>query len=411
MDPLDAAAFDRVLDRRLEVDVARPLAVALSGGGDSAALLALTLDWARPRGRPVLALIVDHRLHPDSAGWSRSAADLATGLGAAVRVRVWPGDKPATGLPAAARRARHAALAEAARAAGARVILLGHTLDDHWETETMRAQGAPVGRLWQWAPSPAWPEGRGVFLLRPLLRTLRSTLRDRLRARGLPWHEDPANADLRFARVRVRAALAPLSPRAPPPWTMFDRAPCPGLSTLDFAHDGRILAMRADDPGQAWAKRLVRAALDAASGRDRPVRRDRLEALVARLHDPGRAPWTATLGGARIVAALHEIGFGRDPGRAGLAALAVAPGATVVWDGRFEIDVDAPGEIRALAGRAAALSRADRAALRDSPAWVRPTLPLFLGASGAPALPRSRPLAPDRVRAALGAIQHESDLA
>src|SRR4051812_3221907 len=57
------------LDRRLGANASAPLAVGFSGGGDSLALLILTLDWARAHGRSVLALTVDHRLNPASAAW------------------------------------------------------------------------------------------------------------------------------------------------------------------------------------------------------------------------------------------------------------------------------------------------------------------------------------------------------
>jgi 3'-phosphoadenosine 5'-phosphosulfate sulfotransferase (PAPS reductase)/FAD synthetase len=48
----DLPTFTAALDRRLRPDAAAPLAVGFSGGGDSLALLILTLDWARAHGRP-----------------------------------------------------------------------------------------------------------------------------------------------------------------------------------------------------------------------------------------------------------------------------------------------------------------------------------------------------------------------
>jgi len=190
------------LDARLCRNVDAPLAVALSGGGDSAALLALVAEWARANGRRVLALTVDHGLNPHSRDWSRRCAAQARAQGADWAELRWTDEKPSTGLPAAARAARHALLADAARQAGARVILMGHTADDVAESDLIRAEGTPIGRLREWAPSPAWPEGRGLMLLRPLLG---EALRDLLRTRRLDWIEDPANADERYARARIRS--------------------------------------------------------------------------------------------------------------------------------------------------------------------------------------------------------------
>jgi tRNA(Ile)-lysidine synthase len=149
----------RSMDARLRTDTPAPLAVALSGGGDSVALLALAAQWARRHDRRVLALTVDHGLQPESAAWSQYAADTARRSGAEHRVLPWLGDKPTAGLSAAARRARHALLAQAAREAGASVILMGHTADDRLEGDQMRAQGTPLGELRVWSPSPVWPEG------------------------------------------------------------------------------------------------------------------------------------------------------------------------------------------------------------------------------------------------------------
>ena len=136
------------LDRRLDRASAAPLAVGFSGGGDSLFLLKAVLDL----GRPVLALVVDHQLQPDSVRWTADAVAKARALGAEARALVWSGDKPATGLPAAARRARHALLANAAREAGARVLLLGHTASDLAEGAAMRAQGSTVSDPREWAP-------------------------------------------------------------------------------------------------------------------------------------------------------------------------------------------------------------------------------------------------------------------
>ena len=83
---------------------------------------------------------------------------------------------------------------------------MGHTASDLAEAAAMRAEGSTTPSPREWAPSPAWPEGRGVFLLRPMLHLARGEIRAWLAARGQTWIEDPANADLfvevaRYQRV------------------------------------------------------------------------------------------------------------------------------------------------------------------------------------------------------------------
>lgn len=403
------AEVSAALDRRLDPDSAAPLAVGFSGGGDSLALLILTLEWARRHGRPVLSLTVDHQLQPDSAFWTQEAVQKAAALGARSLALAWTGPKPATGLSAAARRARHALLAEAARAAGARVLLLGHTADDRLEAAAMRAEGSTVSDPRIWAPSPVWPQGRDVFLLRPLLGQRRAGLRAWLTERGQTWLDDPANEDPGSTRARARRALAPTAtPATAPPEPAkphFEGDPLGGLAL----------------PRAAAAAHVAAACLCAA-GTERPPRGERLQRLVARLRS-GEA-FTATLAGARIEAEADSVRFLRDAGeskRGGLGDLALAAGQTGVWDGRFEIVAGtSPVTVRALKGLAADLPEPQRKALRSVSPASRPALPVLALPSGEVTCPvlggpafagdpdvRIRALVLDRFRAATGLIDQE----
>jgi tRNA(Ile)-lysidine synthase len=367
-------------DRRLDPGARAPLAVGFSGGGDSLALLLAARAWADEAGRALIVLTVDHGLQPASAGWTDAAGALAARLGLGFRPLAWTGPKPAHGLPAAARAARHRLLAAAAREAGACVLLLGHTADDVLESERMRQAGSSVGTPREWSPSPAWPEGRGVFLLRPLLGLRRQALRRRLGGCGLAWIEDPANEDAAFARARARAALAD----APDP-----RPPAGGAGPIPadaFAADGfglvRLDRARLRRLPDSLARRLLSAACVSAGGGDRLPRRGRVSALLERLRGPGEL--TATLAGARLEAA-GEVLICRDPGRQETCPQGLAGASAQVWDGRFE--VSRPAELRPLRGQGSRLSAAEAGRLRRLPAMVRPTLPAVRGAHGSVTCP------------------------
>lgn len=401
------ARVHAALDARLERDAAHPVAVALSGGGDSMALLALAADWASSRGRRLLALTVDHGLSLDSAAWSRMARRAAERLGADWRGLAWSGDKPATGLTAAARRARHALIAAAARAAGARVILFAHTADDRAETALLQAEGSTLGTLRPWSPSPAWPEGRGLMLFRPLLDEGRGDLRDYLGMRGLDWFEDPANQDLIFGRSRARAYLArggarPLLFRAGETAARLPMVSSTGCVSLTRAVDHRTLAI----------------AMVCAGGGDIPPRGERVDRLIGRLR--AGEDFTAVLRGARIktdgatVTVMREAGeFARRP----LPPQPLPTGVRAVWDGRFEIEADAPGwSVVPAAGRLGALSSRDRAALNALPPAARGTVPVLIrDGSAAPVLAwrkgKARGLVGQRLALALDQTTHEGDLA
>ncbi len=136
-------------------------------------------------------------------------ADLGLSPALSVRVAVaGPGGADGyQGPEAAARSARYAALAAAARRAGAAPggvwIMLGHTLDDQAETVLLGlARGSGARSLAGMSPQA----GR---YLRPLLRIRRAQTAAACTALGLPPWDDPHNCDPAFTRVRVRRELMP----------------------------------------------------------------------------------------------------------------------------------------------------------------------------------------------------------
>ncbi|MNQ77455.1 tRNA(Ile)-lysidine synthetase [compost metagenome] len=405
------------------------------------ALLHLAADWARARGRRLLALTVDHNLNAMSADWTRFAGEAARAVGADWRALSWDDAKPGPGLTARARAARHGLIAEAARAAGARVVLLAQTADDVAEADWMRARGSTLGRVREWSPSPVWPEGRGLMLLRPLLDERREVLRDYLRARGRDWIEDPANADARFGRSRARAALRaealPLEggglgggvvaaladqvaeTRAVPPPAPQRQTPSAHPHPPPFPPRGGrelnwagVLEISRDVSASGLA-----AALLCAGGGAVPPRGEKLERLRAKL--AAGEDFAAGLAGARVEAVGESVRLMREPGemkRRPPEALTLTPGVAVVWDGRFEITATEPGwRIEAAAGRLARLSPADRRVVAGLPAAARGGLPVLVreGGSGAILAWRGgdvRALGARRLSLALGETTQEAGL-
>lgn len=408
-----AAAYD-AFERRLRRNDPRPLGVALSGGGDSLALTLMADAWARAAGRDLLVLTVDHGLQADSAGWTQACAATAARLARPFRALAWTGEKPTAGLPAAARSARHRLLADAARMAGARVILMGHTADDVAEAALMREAGASTPGPREWGPSPVWPAGRDLFILRPLLGVRRADLRAWLAARGETWIDDPANADLRFARSRARARLdhAPIpEPTDPPASPLLAQVrEAAGLLAVE-----RAVVQAAES---AEVRRLAALACVCAGGGDRRPATARIDRLVDALRAAG--PFVATLAGARTEAD-EMVRIFREPGeagRGGLRPLALPPGQEVVWDGRFAAAAAREGlTLRALGGLASRLPPDQQEALRDLPPAARRSLPAVICPEGAVSCPSLTPvlevevrsLVGDRFAAAAGLVQREPD--
>lgn len=193
------AAVRRFLDTHNSADT---IAVACSGGADSLALAAATVHIGGRLGLAVHGLVVDHQLQSSSARVAQTAAQALRGLGvAAVRVLQTTVDGPG-GPEAAARRARYAALREAAPTGA--LVLLGHTLDDQAETVLLglgRGSG-PRSVAGMRELDPPWG--------RPLLGVRRTVTVAACAALDLvPW-TDPHNAEPRFRRVRLRTEVLPL---------------------------------------------------------------------------------------------------------------------------------------------------------------------------------------------------------
>ena len=390
-----------------------PIAVAFSGGGDSLALLCATIAYANRVERRVVAITVDHQLSPHSASWTELAKTSALKLGADWHGCAWTGDKPSIGLPAAARQARHTLIAEAARAAGARVILFGHTADDVIEALEMRTSDTPgLGVPKVWSPSPVWPAGRGLALFRPLLDTRREALRSALRTHGLSWIDDPANLDARFARSRARLRLAgdpgatPLSPESA------------SRDLADFA-----MAVRFSKWGEAQADPLTLSALErqdglralgslltCVSGAEQLPRPKRVARLLG---DLAREPsLTVTLAGALVIKEDRWIRVMREVGD----QRSVREGATDVFDGRFQSN--AAEDLLWLKGKMRQLDPQGRSRLRDIHPRLRPSLPVWCDHDGVVHLagdiegkgPSLRSLAKARFQLACGVAQREGDL-
>ncbi|HYN17905.1 MAG TPA: tRNA lysidine(34) synthetase TilS, partial [Actinomycetes bacterium] len=223
------------------------VAVAVSGGADSLALLHGLRALAGPRGWRLAVLTVDHGLRAGSAADAAFVADHAKALGLPARVcSLGPGDlgpHRGAGPEGAARAARYGALWPAADELGCRWLATGHTLDDQAETVLLQLlRGAGPDGL-------AGMAVRSGRLLRPLLGVRRAETRACCAAAGLAWREDPTNAGEVPLRNRVRRRLLPLLEELRPG------------ATQALA---RTAALAADE--RDWLDPLAAAALAATAG-------------------------------------------------------------------------------------------------------------------------------------------------
>ncbi|MFC3168449.1 tRNA lysidine(34) synthetase TilS [Paracoccus fontiphilus] len=199
--PGPALRIHAALDR-LAADMPA-IGVAVSGGGDSVALMHMAAEWGR--GRRIMVATVDHGLRPESAAEARQVGRAARALGLSHATLLWQRETEAGNLMANARDARLRLLAGWAQRNGLSAVLLGHTADDQAETLLMRlARGSGIDGL---ASMAEWREAFGTRWLRPMLGAGRQELRDWLRMRGIAWADDPSNENEDFDRIRIRKAI------------------------------------------------------------------------------------------------------------------------------------------------------------------------------------------------------------
>ena len=352
--PIDDHAFVGLMTRLRPFEPAPRVAVAVSGGADSMALCLLADRWARAQGGSILALTVDHRLRPESAGEVETVSSWLGQRGVDHRVLPWCEGRDGIGagsLQAAARAARYRILQAACAEAGILHLLLAHTLDDQAETVLLRlAKGSGVDGL---AAMPAIRETGKLRLLRPLLGVGKHRLQATCRQSGQHWIDDPSNLSPDFARGRLRRVSAALRAEGLSPDRLADTARRAGrarvaleaaanalLARVAAIHpEGYVTLDRArllDAPEELALRALSRCLLTVGAGRHAP-RLQRLERLYEALRsdagDGGR-----TLAGCRVLQDKSDrLLVCREPAAAETVMLprrTDAP-APVHWDGRF----------------------------------------------------------------------------
>ncbi|HAT32946.1 MAG TPA: tRNA lysidine(34) synthetase TilS [Janthinobacterium sp.] len=190
------------------------LAIALSGGLDSSALLHLAQAWARARGVALYAFHVHHGISANADAWLAHCEQACAALDVRFEARRVTLERSAkTGTEAAARKSRYAALGQLCAAHEVKLLLTAHHQDDQAETvllQLLRGSG-PAGLSGMDAANAA-PELLGnvaLVMARPLLPASRKQLAAYVAAHGIVHVDDESNDDPRFARNALRHQVMP----------------------------------------------------------------------------------------------------------------------------------------------------------------------------------------------------------
>ena len=376
------ARFAASMGRLLGADFPTDIGLAVSGGGDSMAMLYLAHNWTRVWGLRLWVCTVDHGLRPEAAAEAEMVAATCARLG-------WPHAKLRwswNGKGNVMDRARQGRLECIDQWRGdLRHVLMAHTQDDVAETFLMRlARGSGVDGLAAMRASreihlPYTPrtnsppvlgklppeKGRrtpSYHVVRPLLDVSRSDLRHYLKVLHGPWVEDPTNTDPTYERARIRSRIAGLEADGLGATRLAETAQ--RMARVSQALAARTLAvwqalgqedrqtgdlLLARDAFACVERetqlRLLSASLQHVAGGGYPPREAPLEALLDLLLAGG----AGTLHGCEAVTERAHIRIFRE--YAAVAALRTAVAEGALWDGRWSVhwhETLPESEIRAL---------------------------------------------------------------
>ncbi|KAA8387692.1 tRNA lysidine(34) synthetase TilS [Acetobacter sp. DmW_136] len=301
-----------------------PVAMAVSGGGDSLCLAWLASFWRKN----LLALVVDHGLRPESGLEAHQTLARLQAMNIPAQLLVLTDLKKGSAMAHRAREARYARLIAACQEHGCTDLLLGHQADDLAETVWMRqnSSSGPEGLA-----GMGWITVRpDIRLIRPMLGFSRQALRNTLRQAHVEWVDDPSNQDQRAERVRLRYLLQKNDQRAHF-WQL-------GMQSGQFrmcrereraAQLAQHIVMRPE----GWAilgpelpdVDVLAALIRSIGGAEYPPS----QSAVARLKDMAAE---ATLAGTRLIR--HEQQWALLREEAAMASAVQAENG-IVWDNRF----------------------------------------------------------------------------
>ncbi|MBL8906344.1 MAG: tRNA lysidine(34) synthetase TilS [Rhizobiales bacterium] len=379
----------------------RHVALAVSGGGDSTALMWLVAAWAKAQKSPpkISVLTVDHGYRTAAAAEARQVTAWAEALGLEAHILTSLSGKPESGLQQKGRAVRYRLMTEWCRRAGADVLATAHTQEDQAETLLMRlARGSGIVGLGAMAAEGVSEDGFPI--VRPFLEISRRRLRATLREAGHPWIDDPSNEDTAFERVKLRKMMPKLAEIGLTSAALARSAQRLGRAAKPLLQSSESLLKRAADlrpQGYAFVNieefrteeaetriLALQELLKILGGNKHGARLSEIERLDEWIMN--ETSQARTLAGCRIARRSKVLVVGREPGRIAGTPVALPENGRVVWDRRYLLEWESgpKGAVIVPAGLVAGLERVD-----GLPAFVQASLPAIMAEGRSVGLPFS----------------------
>ena len=338
------------------------IGLSVSGGADSLALMVLVHRWLNglSKGPNVIIYSVDHGLRKESASECKTVQTIANTFGFVTRVLVWRGEKPKTGIQAAARHGRYFLMGAAMKEDNVDILLTGHHGDDQAETLMMRlAHSSGLAGL---RGMDDFSTIMGTPVFRPFLTVAQTRLLEVVATVQLDVAHDPSNEDPKYERVRWRKLMGELDQMGlttPVLMKFAQRMGRANVALEEFAQQAYAQIVKIDHFGVTFVPieafinleeeigiRVLSRMIFMGSGGRSKGELGQLEAIVGMLW--GKDFKGVSIGGCIVDKHQAMLVVFREASRVDEGVVQLAPFEEVVWDQRFTLKnkTDNPVEIK-----------------------------------------------------------------
>jgi len=180
------------------------IAVGISGGPDSFALLKLLSEWSYNKNVKIIAITVDHNLRDESAAEAAYVGKLISNWTNVEHVILkWEGDKPKSSIMEEARKFRYKLMSEYLNKNNGKYLFIGHHMDDQAETVLFRlCKGSGIKGL---SGIRDIQKTDDMLVIRPLLNFTKQELIDICKHYKIKFITDPSNTNEDYTRPRLRS--------------------------------------------------------------------------------------------------------------------------------------------------------------------------------------------------------------
>ena len=181
------------------------VAVGVSGGPDSIALVYIINKWIKSKQGKLSALIFDHRIRSNSEQESYKVRDILIDLNISARILKTKKNKPIKKNMAQARNNRFEGLITFCSKNNIHHLFLGHHFDDNLETYLIRKiNGSNFEGLGSMEEITYFKK---IQILRPFIKINKNSILSFNKKNKLVFINDPSNKDVNYTRVKVRNFL------------------------------------------------------------------------------------------------------------------------------------------------------------------------------------------------------------